>query len=136
MLSKLMGLVTVGSAWAGTARLNRLLSGALNVVVLVIISALMCSFLLLGAFGAIYISLVHYGLDPYAAAITVAALMGVLTLTVVGVTVMKFRHLSDMSSQHIRSESVPGLSNLNSIVDAFLEGFNNARTSKAGKPSA
>jgi hypothetical protein len=122
MIGKLMGLATVGSSLANVTLLHRFLASATSVVALTMISAFMCCVLLIGIFGATYISLVHYGLDPYAAAITVALIMIIMTGGCVSLTIIRLRQLREIP-HHNMHRDIPGMSHISSIADAFMKGF-------------
>jgi len=123
-ISKLLGVATLGSTLASVALLRRFLSGVTSVVALVIVTAIMGCVLLLGALGAAYLGLVHYGLDPYVAALTVAAFMFLVVATLMGFTIIRLRHLRELPYHDLHPE-IPNLSRISDIANAFMDGLLN-----------
>jgi large-conductance mechanosensitive channel len=122
---KALSLVAVGSAVVNAASFHRLVSGLTHILALTFIGAWMGSVLLIGGFFAIYFGLVHYGLDPYAAAITVALLMFLMMASILLLVVTRIRHLREVSCRSL--QNLPGLSQIANIAEAFMEGWLGAR---------
>lgn len=122
MIGKLLGIATVGSSLASVGLLHRLLSGIMTVVVLAVVTAFMICVLLAGGFYMGYICLIHYGLDPTVAGVTVGGIALVITIVLVAVTASQMQRLKDLSHPttfmpHLALPTVSGL------VDAFLDGL-------------
>ena len=122
IMDKLLGLATVGSAVANTALFHRFTTSLTNILALTLIGSLMAGLLLIGAYIAIYFGLVHYGLDPIAAIITVAVLLIITIATIFLLIAVRLRQLREISHYSIHS-NLPNLSKIPSIVEAFMEGL-------------
>ena len=122
IVEKLLGVATIGGALANVALLERFLTGITHVVALSVISGLMICLLLIGTFFGLYFGLTHYGLDPTVAALTVGALAFLITLGIIGLTVLKLRQLQELPVHAIHA-SMPVLAHLSSLAAAFIEGL-------------
>jgi len=91
-------------------------------MVLAVVSAFMFCALLSGVFYMIYVYLVHYGLDPYVAGITLGAVALFVTIALVAVTVDQLRQLRDLS--HFSFAQIQKrLAECWNIAGAFIDGF-------------
>ena len=122
MLGKLLGVATVGSTLASVELIHRFLSGITKIIVLAIVSAFMLCALVISAFIVFYFSLVHYGLDPYVAVITIGAVAVFITTTLVLVTIDQTRQLRDLphfSLCNFKND----LPDIGHIIRAFIDGL-------------
>jgi hypothetical protein len=126
MIVKLLGTATVGSAMAvaSAGLLQRFLSGLASIVILSIVSAFMLCVLLAGGFSMAYVCLVHYGLDPYAAGITVGIAAFFITIALVVATIAQIRQLRGLPHRSLDKyrSHWPDIAN---VADAFIDGFLN-----------
>ncbi len=129
MLGKLLSIATVGSTFANVALLRRFLSGVTGVVALVVVSAIMGCVILVAGLAAAYFGLIHYGLDPYAAALTIAVFMLLIMGLLIGLTAVRLRHLRELP-YHDMYQELPSLSRVAGITDAFLDGLLNPVSSR------
>jgi hypothetical protein len=122
MIGKLLGVATVGTTVASVGLMHRFLSGMAKIMVLAIVSAFMVCAMLASVFTMTYFCLVHYGLDPYVAGITLGIVALFLTIALVMVTVDQIRHLRDLSHFSLRKfrSDWPDIGN---IASAFIDGF-------------
>ncbi len=124
MLGKLLGVATVGSALASVGLLHRFLSNIVTIVILSIVSGFMLSVLITGGFYLAYLGLVHYGLDPCVAGITVGIMIFLVTAALVIFVIARLRQMRDLmhSSSHSHGADLLDMGN---VVIAFIEGFLN-----------
>jgi|GEM_PF-3521134 hypothetical protein len=121
-IDKLVGLATVGSAVANTTVLHRVASGLTGILALTMIASLIGGALLIAGFYGVYLGLVYYGLNPYAAAVTVA-LLTIATLAILLLLLaVRLRHLKELSHYEVQRD-LPGMSQIVKVVDAFMEGL-------------
>lgn len=126
MLSKFLGFATVGSALASVGLLHRFLSGMATIVILSVVSAFMCCVLLASGMYMAYSSLVFYGLDPYVAGITMAAIVFAITVILAALLIEQIRRLRELPYHHLNA-GVAGLPDLSHIAGAFVDGFLNPK---------
>lgn len=124
MIGKLLGLATIGSAVASVGLLHRFLSNIAGIIVLSIVSAIMLCVLLAGGFYLAYFCLVHYGLDPYAAGITVGTVLFFVTFMLIILTMTQLQRLRDLTHSGLYSQRT-GLPDIGNIANAFIDGFLN-----------
>ena len=124
MLSKILGAATVGSALASVGLLHRFLSGIASIVMLSVVGAFMICVLLASGFYMAYSSLVFYGLDPYVAGITMAAIAFFITVILVALMIGQIHRLRELPYHHL-SPNGAGLPDVSHIVGAFVDGFLN-----------
>jgi len=127
MIGKLIGVATVGSTLASVGLLHRFLSGIAKIVILSVISAFMLCALMAGSFYMAYFFLVHYGLDPYAAGITVGIAASLITLALVVLTIIQFRQLHDLTHRSLHPYRA-GFPEIGNVAHAFIDGFLNQRS--------
>jgi len=124
MIDKLLGAATAGSTLAGVGLLHRFLSGIASIVILSIVSAFMLCALLAVSFCMAYLSLVHYGLDPYAAGIAVGIAAFCITLALVAASMQKLRQLGSLSHPILQRYGT-NWPDIGKIADAFIDGLLN-----------
>jgi hypothetical protein len=129
IVNKLLGLATVGSTLANVTLLHRFLSAATTIVTLTVLSACMCCILLAGGFYAVYAGLIHYGIEPYTAALAVGALVVVLTVVIVTLTIYRVKRLRELP-YYSGPRHMPQLSHIQSAAHAFMDGLLNPRPSR------
>jgi len=122
MLDKLIGLTTIGSTLAGLTMLQRFLAGVTGVLALTVVSALMSGLILMGGFITAYFTLVHYGVEPMLAALTVTSATCMVTALLIIFTLIKVRRLKEMSQHHLYRD-VPSLAHIGDIASAFIKGL-------------
>jgi len=124
MLSKILGAATVGSALASVGLLQRFLSGIATLVILSVISAFMICALLAGGFYMAYHWLVLYGLDAYAAGMTIGIIVFLITAGLVALTMSQICRLRELP-YHNLSPYGHSLPDVGHVVSAFIDGFLN-----------
>ena len=103
----------------GKWMLARLFSGALTVAGLVIVSAILVGFLVIGAFIAGYQSLIYYGTEPPIAMLIVGGVAAVITAAVCYAT---WRRMHGLKKP--KPSKRPSLVNQASeLMDAFVDGL-------------
>ena len=122
MIEKLLSIATVGSAFANAGILQRLIVDVTKLMALTIITAIMGCTLLIGLFTGIYYSLIHFGLEPFAAAATLIGFMFLLTLLLIAFTVTRLRQMRSVHFVQLHRD-IPGLSRIVGIGEAFIDGF-------------
>ena len=122
ILDKLLGIATVGSVVANATSLQRLLSGLTSILALTVIGTILGSVLLVGCFGALYMALVYFGLNIYAAAVMVSLLMFAAMAVVFLIVIVRLRQLRELTRNNMRTP-YPGFSQVSKIFDAFIEGI-------------
>jgi hypothetical protein len=114
-MEKLVAAAGLATAIYGKWRLRQFLSEVILVAALALVSAAMISALLISAAYAAYLALLHNGMDPQYAMVTVMALMTAITAACALFTVMYLRRTiyrhSGMMTQ------------LNDTIDAFVNGL-------------
>ena len=115
MISRILGLATAGGALADTGLLYRFLSNVATAVMLAIVGSFMLCAFMTAAFACAYMALVHYGLDPFVAAVMLGLVACFMAVLIAIYAVMRMRALS----------SPPRASafDISTIADAFIDGF-------------
>jgi len=124
MIGKLLSVATVGSTLAGVGLIHRFLSDIAGIIILAIVSAFMFCILLAGGISVAYFCLVHYGLDPYAAGITMGIVAFFITISFVTLTVHKLNQLRDLTHRSLNPAKL-GLFDISNVTHAFIDGFLN-----------
>ncbi|MDD2325494.1 MAG: hypothetical protein PHW63_05790 [Alphaproteobacteria bacterium] len=122
MISKLLGVASVGSVLASANIMHRFLSSMAKIMVLAIVCAFMLCALMVGVFVALYFSLVQYGFDPVAVAVVLGAVVSLLTVTIVAATVHQLRCFRDHSAYSL-PKSRSDWPDFGNIANAFIDGF-------------
>jgi uncharacterized membrane protein YczE len=122
MIGKLLGIATVGSTLAGVSLVHRFLFDAVGIIILTIITAFMFCILLAGGFCIAYFGLVHYGLDPYVAGMTVGLVAFIITAVLIMLTANKLNQLRDLT-HHSLNPAKLGLLEVSNAALAFVDGF-------------
>lgn len=121
-LGAILGLISLGRAFAGTPLYKRFLSGVAAVVCLTIVTGMVAGALLIGLFYGVYELFLHNGLAQTPAIFTTFAL-GLLTLVVlVMCTLSHLRGLIDVPKLLLQYQS-PLASRATTIVQAFIDGI-------------
>jgi hypothetical protein len=123
MISKLMGLASIGSSVANVALLQRFLEGIIGIIALTIVSAMMAGMLVVSGFYAAYVGLMHYGLDPDAAGVTIILLACIATLSLIGWVVWQLRNLRELPRHALPHGLPPVMARATDMAQAFIEGF-------------
>lgn len=120
-VDKLLGIAGMGSTIANISLLKRFLSGIAVVIALTAISSTMMGMLLIAGFYALYLSLVHHGLDPSIAALTVGG-GALLIVIVLGIfAVIRWYELRDMP--RLLYMEAPIINRAHKLADAFINGL-------------
>lgn len=122
MINKLLGVASVGSILASANIMHRFLSSMAKIMVLAIVCGFMLCALIVGFFAVLYFSLVHYGLDPTAAAMGLGATALLLTVTLMAAITHQLRRFGDHSAYSM-PKSRSDWPDLGNIANAFLDGF-------------
>jgi len=122
MIGKLLDVLTVGSTVVNVTLLHRFMTGIASIVMLAVVSAFILCAILVGGFTLAFFGLVHYGLDPYAAGITLGILGLVAACAMIVITRARIRFLLELPSNNL-SRHGHLLSDVNPIIDAFIEGL-------------
>jgi MFS superfamily sulfate permease-like transporter len=125
-VDRLLGLAGMGSTIANISMLKRFLSGIAVVIALTAISSTMAGMLLIAGFYALYLTLIHHGLDPSLAALTVGG--GALTIVIVLAiwAVLRWYELRDMP--RLLYTEAPLIHRATKLADAFINGLLAERT--------
>jgi hypothetical protein len=123
MISKLIGLASIGGAFMNVSMLQRFLSGITSVIALTVMGALTASMLIACAFFGIYISLVRYGMETEAAFITVLGLVFFLTVALAGLAWLRLQRLRELPYHIMLRRDIPVVSKVHGVVNAFLDGL-------------
>jgi len=119
-IEKILGIVGVGSTIANISLLKRFLSGVTVVIALTAISSTLAGMLMILGFYGLYLSLLHYGLQPQAAMVTVSGIATLITVALGGLAVLRWRQLRDMPN--LMQES-PVINQISKIAHAFVDGL-------------
>lgn len=120
-VDKLLGLAGVGSTIANISLLRRFLSGVAVVIALTAISSTMAGMLLIAGFYALYLSLIHHGLDPTIAAVTIGGVALIIVIVLAVMAVMRWYQLRDMPRLlHVES---PLIDQASKLAEAFISGL-------------
>ena len=131
MIGKLSGVASIGGTLASLSLMQKYLGDVTSVIALTIVSSIMVGLLMASGLYGGYIGLIHYGLDPAAAALVIVGVVFLLALATGLMAALKFRQLREMSQLH-RQQSLPGLSRVSTIASAFLDGLG-MHKARAGK---
>ncbi|HUY69356.1 MAG TPA: hypothetical protein VMV79_08655 [Alphaproteobacteria bacterium] len=119
-IGKLVDLTTVGGTVTGIALLQRLIPRLAIIVALTIISSMMIVALMMAGFYAVYAGLLSYGLTSGAAMAATGGIALLVTLLLVGVTVIRMRQIRDVRRALL---NMPIVAEAVDLADAFVEGF-------------
>jgi hypothetical protein len=122
-VDKFLGLAGMGSTLVHASVLKRFLSGVTAVVALTVISSTMAGMIAVVGFYALYLGLVHYGLDYRAAVVTVSGFAVILTAALATLAVLRWRHLREMP----RLLETPVFGDMGRIAEAFINGLKTGR---------
>jgi len=120
-LDKLLGIVGMGSTIANATLLRKFLTNVMLVMVLTAISGTMAGMILIAGFYGLYLGLVHYGVDPSTAALSIGGLTLIITIGLASLAVLRFRHLRDIPG--VMSLNGPIMSRVGEVADAFIDGL-------------
>jgi len=119
-VDKLLGIAGMSSTIAHVSMLKRFLSGVTVVIALTAVSSTMAGMILIVALYALYLSLVHHGLDQQTAVLTVTGLAVIATGALAALAVFRWRQLRNMP--HLMPSS-PVLGHVSKLADAFVAGL-------------
>lgn len=124
MISKILGVASVGSSLAGLGMLHRFLQSLMHIMVLTLISAFVLSLVFVSALSIIYFCLVYYGINPTIAGAGLAIIAFFVTSGLLVVTVNRLRCLRESSfcGLHKEEKNWPDVIGL---AGAFVDGFVN-----------
>lgn len=123
-LQKLLAIAGVVRSVYGRFVIQHLLSQAVIVIGLSIVSAILVSVLLIGGFVVAYHALLNHGLTVEQAALAVAGLITLLTALSISQTFRAVRRMRNMPHNMVSNKSPISL-RAGEVVDSFLEGFLN-----------
>jgi hypothetical protein len=127
MIGKILDAATIGSALVNIGLHRRFLSDIVGFVMLAIVGAFMLCAVATGGFVLVYFVLVHYGLDPFVAAVMLCLAAGLLTGALIATTLTQIRRLRETPFSHLQ-HYMTGTHDLGHIADAFIDGFLNPKT--------
>ena len=127
-VDKLLGLAGMGSTIANISLLRRFLSGVAVVIALTAISSTIAGMLLIAGFYALYLSLIHHGLDPSLAALTVGGGALIIVIVLAIFAVLRWYELREMP--RLLYMETPIISRASKLADAFINGLLAERTRK------
>jgi len=125
-IDRLLGLAGMGSTIANVSMIKQFLSGIAVVVAFTAISGTMAGMLLTAGLYALYVSLMHHGLDPVAAAIMVSSLAVIIMAGFGGVALVQWRQLREIP--RLFSIEKPIIKRAHRLAEAFIEGLMTERT--------
>ena len=121
MIGKLFGAATLGSTLASVGMLQRILADLATIVMLTVVSAFMLCALLAGSFTLVYLCLIHYGLDPLIAGLSLGLIACAMTSALL---VFTFRFIQGKRSRfHSRIGCGGQIPDVGSLALAFIDGF-------------
>lgn len=121
-IGKLLGVVSLGSAFTATPMYKKFLSGVAAVAGLTVISGMMIGTLLVGLLYATYRGFIYSGMNPQAALIVTAGIAGIVTIVLVAATISYLRSLFDVPKQLMQAES-PVTTQVAGLANAFFDGL-------------
>lgn len=121
-IDRLLGLAGMGSTIANISFLKRFLSGVAVVVALTAVSSTILGMLLVAGLYALYISLVHHGLDPAVAALTASGIALAIVIALAVLAIMRWYQLRDMPRLFDNMEA-PIINRVSRLADAFISGL-------------
>jgi hypothetical protein len=124
-IDKLLGIAGVGSTLANISLLKRFLSGVSTVIALTALCSTMVGMILIVALYALYLALIHHGLEPQAALFTAAGMAVVVMAGLALAAVMRWRELRGMPEMLL--QPAPVISKVGEIADAFITGLTTER---------
>src|SRR5690242_11676755 len=127
MISKLVGLASMGGTFANVKMLQKFLAGITGVIAWTVIGALMAGAVILFAFYGVYVGLVYAGMTSNAAVITIFFLLLLLTMFFAGMAVLKLQQLREMPYYVVRHNMPPAVHRVGGVVNAFLDGLTEPR---------
>jgi ABC-type multidrug transport system fused ATPase/permease subunit len=124
MIGKILEMMTAGSALASVGALHRFMSSIVSIVILTLLTAFLLCVLIGTSIAMGYLALVHFGLDPFAAAMVIGLIAFLIASTAIGVIIAKIQKLRNLSSTPVASMKT-GVVELSDMLDAFVDGFLN-----------
>jgi hypothetical protein len=112
----------MGSAVANISLLKRFLSGIAVIIALTAVGSTILGMLLIAGLYALYISLIHHGLDPAVAALTASGIALAVVIALATVAIMRWYQLRDMPRLFEGMEA-PIIGRVGRLADAFIAGL-------------
>jgi peptidoglycan/LPS O-acetylase OafA/YrhL len=123
MIGKLLGAAAMHRTFtSGHSLFKEILYTIAMFVLLSVIAGMVVGALFIAAFYAAYLGLLHFGLDPQAAQITITAIAALVVCVLVAGIYEQLHKLHDAPKQLLHLQSPIG-TRVNSLVDAFIDGL-------------
>ena len=122
LLEKLCGILMANRTLYNTLLVEDLLWGIFIFILLAVVAGVLIGGLLIGSFYAVYLALIHYGLEPNAALIALGGL-AVILFSVLGMCLCSRVDRLQNRFQHCLSFQSLVPSGLLAVIESFVEGL-------------